>query len=267
MKDRTPFEAAPEYVRAAFLFLRDPTKKPRFRGRLVVLPLLFFLLFLSCSGRYPRIHDIRYEIVGLQGAEERGSRETLSLALDVTDEDGLEDLETVALVLDAEQLYWKIERSQWEWKSFGGGKWLVCSGILPEPGHLFPRGEYRVLVADLAGYRAEATFRLQDEPVEGAFPSIERKGGTLVLHPGEGPVLLVLTSSTGAVLGSFPLKPGANPIDPILASPAIRTQAKEFYLYSRSSSGEGPIRVKGPYAGSEFLFSREETEHPVENVQ
>lgn len=185
----------------------------------------------------------------------------------MTDEDGIEDLEAVALVQDAEELYWKIRRDQWEWKPFGGGKWAVCSGILSQPGRPFPRGEYRVVVTDMAGYRAEREFSVRAEPFKVTFPSIQKKDGTLVLNPGSGSTILVLTSSAGTILGSFPLKRGENPLQPILASPAIRTQAKEFFLYSKTSDREGPIWIKGPYEGSKYLFSREETKDPVQKVQ
>jgi hypothetical protein len=64
------------------------------------LLLIAVLPFSSCSGRYPRIHDVRYKVVLLQSPSETPPQESLSLALDVTDEDGLEDLEAVALVQD-----------------------------------------------------------------------------------------------------------------------------------------------------------------------
>jgi hypothetical protein len=263
MKGQKAFQAAPNQEGAAFFF-------DRFSSSILTsfaLLLVAILTVFSCSGRYPRIHDIRYKVVLLQSPDETPPQESLSLALDVTDEDGIEDLEAVALVQDAEELYWKIRRDQWEWKPFGGSKWLVCSGLLSRPGKPFPRGEYRVVVTDMAGYRAEREFSIRAEPSRVTFPSIERKDGKLVLRPGSGSTLLVLTSSTGTLLGSFPLKGGENSLQPILASPAIRTQAKEFFLYSRAPDGEGPIWVKGPYEGSKFLFSREETEYPVKKVQ
>ncbi|MCX7787933.1 MAG: hypothetical protein N2442_09580 [Spirochaetes bacterium] len=253
MKGKNAFQAVPLFKGAAFFFR-------------IALLLVSILLF-SCSGRYPRIHDVRYRIIILQGPNDTTPQETLSLALDITDEDGIEDLEAVALVQDAEELYWKIRRDQWEWKPFAGGKWLVCSGLLSQPGRPFPRGGYRVVVTDLAGYRAEREFSLSAEPFRGTFPSIQKKGGMLVLYPGSGSTLLVLTSSTGSTLGSFPLKRGENSLQPILASPAIRTQVKEFFLYSKTSDGDGPIWVKGPYEGSKFFFSREETKDPVQEVQ
>lgn len=249
MKGKKAFQAAPRKRRAAFFFMSFPVKS-------LVTTLLICLILTSCSGRYPRIHEVRYRLVLLQGANDTTQKETLSLALDVSDEDGIEDLEAVALVQDEEELFWKIRRDQWEWKPFGGGKWLVCSGLLSQPGKPFPRGTYRVVVTDMAGYQAEREFVLRTEPFKVTFPSIQRQDGMLVLIPGSGPTLLVLLSSTGTVLGSFPLKQGNNSLQPILASPAIRTQTKEFFLYSKPSEGDGPLWVKGPYEGSKFLFSR-----------
>ncbi|GEM_PF-1124203 len=274
MKGQKTFRAVPR-IRGAAFFFKSYILKTRHLGKkvpsallkILVAPLLVFFVFPSCSGRYPRIHEVRYRIVFLQGANDTSKQESLSLALDVTDEDGIEDLEAVALVQDAEELYWKIRRDQWEWRSFGGGKWLVTSGLLSQPGKPFPRGEYRVVVTDLAGYRAEREFSLRAEPFWGTFPSIQKKDDMIVLTPGSGSTLIVLTSSTGTVLGSFPLKRGENPLKPILASPAIRTQVKEFYLYSKTSDGEGPIWVKGPYEGSKFFFSREEAKDPVQKIQ
>lgn len=259
MKGQKAFQAASQKKRAAFFlnpFFSNPFLSLERFPTLLVMILLGSLLGSSCSGRYPKIHEVRYRIVILQGVNETVSQESLSLALDVTDEDGIEDLEAVAVVQDAEELYWKIRRDQWEWKPFGGGKWLVCSGLLSRPGRPFPRGGYRVMVTDMAGYRAEREFFIQDGPFNVTFPSIQRKDDMLVLNPGSGSTLLVLTSSTGTILGSFPLKRGENSLKPILASPTIRTQAKDFFLYSRLPEGEGPIWVKGPYEGSKFLFSR-----------
>ncbi|MFQ3620497.1 MAG: hypothetical protein SNJ78_06080 [Spirochaetales bacterium] len=225
-------------------------------NKLPLYGIVILFVFASCSGRYPKIQEIRYRWVFIQETTSSPPVETLSIAIYVTDEDGLEDLEAVALVNDRQELYWKVPKEQWEWKSFGGVKWLVCSALFPPSGKTFPRGTYRVIVRDMAGYRAEKDLSLLGKAREVQFPRLERKGSNLILTPGSGSTLLVLTSPVGAILGSFPLKAGENPVQPILASPAVRTGAQYLYLYSQFSTVEGPIWVQGPYNALEFLSPR-----------
>jgi hypothetical protein len=269
------FKAALPKRRAAFFF--SPGFSPVLRKGLLrraytaiktgCFVCLLSLQISSCSGSFPRIHELRWKLILLQEAQSTEIQETLSVAVDVTDEDGTEDLEAVAVIHDQEELYWKISHDQWEWKSFGGKKWLVCSGLQPPQRNGMPRGNYRIVVTDLAGYRAESEFSITVPAYSIRFPQVQWEEDALRLIPGSGPSLLALVSFTGVVLGTLPLKSGLNPLNVFFSSPKIRTGAKEMYVYSSSLEQDGPLWIKGPWAASEFLFPREKTEKTVEKIQ
>jgi hypothetical protein len=213
-----------------------------------------FFLFLSCSGSPPKIEEIRYRLMAFNDREKDRVYEYLVLGVRAADEDGQDDLESLSLIHDEEELYWQFDQDEWVVREFRQQSWLVAETILAGKEFL-PRGVYRILVRDFSGSLAERSFSLtapEEPPPE--FPALALEDGGLVLSSAGNESILMVKSAAGVLLGSFVLKKGRNSRQLILANAQITDQAKDLYLYTQGPSA-GISLLSGPWAASDFLFS------------
>jgi hypothetical protein len=93
---------------------------------------LGFSLFLSlsCSGSPPKIEEIRYRLVAFNDKEKGRVYEYLVLGVRATDEDGSDDIESLSLVHDEQELYWQFDQDEWTVREFRQQSWLVAETIL-----------------------------------------------------------------------------------------------------------------------------------------
>lgn len=132
-------------------------KKSKF---LIVLPLIIF--FLSCSGEAPVVNELWWQLNIENNLQNGETGESLSFFIHGEDGDGQEDLESLYLINDDKQFYWTMESDDWSIKKEQNVTWIGRNGILaPGDGH-FPEGNYRVLLIDRGGERAEKTFYLRN---------------------------------------------------------------------------------------------------------
>jgi hypothetical protein len=88
--------------------------------------------------------------------------ESLSLFVHATDDDGEEDLDEIFLIFDDEYTVWNIPSELWIKQTENGVTWIGFNGLsAPGDGH-FSEGNYRVLLIDLGGDRAESSFYLRN---------------------------------------------------------------------------------------------------------
>lgn len=127
--------------------------------------LLMFALF-ACEGAPPEINDIFYQITLSKNLTQNRSEEILSLFLTIHDEDGEDDIESIYLLNDQQELFWKLDSSNWEKTDRKGSRWIGSSSIQMADGSPFPRGKYRVLVSDQGGSRGEKELQLNVPGVE-----------------------------------------------------------------------------------------------------
>lgn len=133
------------------------------------------LLALSaCSQAAPRIASVSLRLVQTGGAD----NERLSLFVLAEDDDGEGDLDELYLVHDGEQLSWKLTGKDWVQAKRAGRTWYGSHALAAPPGASLPRGEYRVVLADKGGSRAERRAYL-DVPVrvDRPFPRFVVKDG------------------------------------------------------------------------------------------
>lgn len=218
---------------------------------------LCLTVFLAgCSGSSPEILETRFRLVAFQDREKSLTYEYLSLAVHAVDEDGWDDLESLALIHDGDELYWQIYQDRWTKRQVRQDVWIAVEAVAAADYGPLPRGTYRIVVKDYAGSRAEGSLRLNIPAVlPEAFPSLAPDGENLVLTgPGDEAILMV-KSAAGALLGSFILKKGPSTRESILSNVQIKNQAKHLYLYQQGPV-DGYSLMSGPYEASDLLFPR-----------
>jgi hypothetical protein len=138
-----------------------PRKKKCF-----LLPLLL-AAFLSCSRSEPRIAYGSLRLVYYQGAE--GPEERFSLFVLPEDEDGVEDLHSLALYHDRDGLVWSLPAEEWIALELDGETWVGSRHIAMLDGGALPRGQFRAVLTDQGGEHSERSL-VFDAPRESRYP-------------------------------------------------------------------------------------------------
>lgn len=219
------------------------TRRPRRRPRPLLLAGagLLALSLLGCGGETPELLGLeqRLELRPRQGGN---PYESLSVFVAVRDQDGYEDLEALWIVHDAEELYWSFSPKDWTSRDEGGERWIGSADLAMPDRRPLPRGAWRVLVADLAGRRAERPFRLDGGGENRAPPLLERSGTGFVLKSVWPETMVLAYDAVGALLRAAPAKPGTIVLETLLgAQEAQRTTSAAAYGYD-------PAARRGAYS-------------------
>jgi len=215
------------------------------------------VLLVRCGGHPPEILEVRSRLLLFDDRERGEIYEYLTVAVRAEDRDGPDDLESLALIHDRDELFWRLTADRWSRRELRQENWIAAEGIVAAPPGPLPRGTYRVVVKDYAGRKAETSFRLENPPPgDPVFPSLGRGKGSLELDSPQSEAVLLAVSASGAPLGAFTLKRGANSRESVLTNSQVRSQARRLYLYRLPSSGEGAL-VSGPYDAGDYLFPPE----------
>ena len=141
--------------------------------------ILVFLFFLSCSENPPEIEQLFWQSNRFNDLEKNTVYDTLSVFVQVDDQDGIEDIASLYIINDKQQLFWKIDSENLVIKENRNVTWVGSSRIKMNDYSMFPSGEYRVLVIDEAGEREETSFTLKNSsymPEKEDFPALSVKG-------------------------------------------------------------------------------------------
>ena len=144
-------------------------------------------LVLSCAENRPEINQIFWQINKIHNLDSGKYYDTLSLFIEARDEDGIEDLQTIYLINDKEELFWKMTEENWIQKTDREENWFGSGSIIMNDFSSFPSGKYRTIVIDEAGERAETSFTLSKYESgfpEDSFPSAGIRGNTPYYSPG-----------------------------------------------------------------------------------
>ncbi|MFP4444323.1 MAG: hypothetical protein ACLFST_14475 [Spirochaetia bacterium] len=160
----------------------------------VLIKLLFpFLLIIcaGCSGSIPEIVQTFHQInvtkdLGTGRIIEKGT-----VFLQVQDEDGFNDIESVAILYENDLLIWELTPSNWEYRDRDGEEWIGSTSIVMPDRSPLPRGKYLVEITDLAGEKAETELYFSaDKPDYESvpFPSVSWPDGDLLVQSGPSTV-------------------------------------------------------------------------------
>ena len=128
--------------------------------------IILLILFQGCGGAAPEILELRWRL-NIQLTPRPRDRltdnntlgfENLSVFIQPSDEDGIEDLDSMYLINNERDLFWALDASQWKTITSANNFWVgsnqFSSGYLRE----LPRGNYRVELYDKSGERAQRNF-------------------------------------------------------------------------------------------------------------
>jgi len=221
----------------------------------ILLVLLSALAASGCSGNPPEILESKWTLVLYEDREKGSVYEYLSVGVLARDEDGLDDLESLSIVNDSAELYWLVPQDRWTKRQIRQETWLVADSLTTADLGPVPRGNYRLVLSDYSGARAETSISVNPpKSVREAFPSIRPGKNSIVLSSNKSEASLLVLSAAGVTLGSFTLRKGDNALAPILSNQQIKSQAKNLYLHEYGEGGAA--RVSGPYDALEILFPR-----------
>ena len=148
------------------------------------LPVLALPIVIACTGRPPQISDVFWQINQFADQTEGISYERLSVFIEVDDPDGFEELESVYLIHDEQELFWELSTESWATTEADGRRWVGANSICMPDYSPMPRGDYRVLVQDLGGDAAETQISITTRtlsPTEIGFPAVSIRNGQMVV--------------------------------------------------------------------------------------
>lgn len=127
---------------------------------------VFFLLLMSCSGAVPKISQVVWQVNLLRTPSESSGHQELSVFILVEDEDGIGDIDSIYLIHDESELFWKLNKDNWNMKVLSGDYWLGSNSIKMNDRSNLPGGNYRIVVIDKAGERASQVFTISENMLE-----------------------------------------------------------------------------------------------------
>jgi hypothetical protein len=206
------------------------------------------ILAASCSTTPPKIAQTFWQLNLVTNPETNRSHESLSLFLHVTDDNGQSDLDSIYLINDAAELYWRLTPSNWQFLDENGELWVGSNSIEMPDFSALPRGAYRVLLSNLAGERATDEIFLSAQKLSAAgkdFPEISVKGGRVTV--GQSPVdpVLWVYNPAGRLIGTR-RGSGTYAAASLVPSGGQRSDALTLYVYAYDKNC-GCGLVSGPY--------------------
>lgn len=204
------------------------------------------LVFASsaCTVTKPEILELTWQIHHRHDIQERTKTEELSFWVHVNDEDGDDDIESVYIIHDGSELFWRLQADSWERTTIGEELWFGHSGLRMYRDGLFPRGTYRVMVVDRAGERAESTLYVSSDripPEDTEYPVLSIKDGEISVASPTERLTLWFYDGAAAVVKLFPTTSTQIPISSALSRPEQDIAVGlAVYIYD-NDSGIGAI--------------------------
>lgn len=208
------------------------------------------LMVVACSGEPPSITRVATQLIVVEDLEAGTVGEELSVHIVPEDKDGLEDLEYLHVVSDPGELYWTMDSSSWTRTRGQNDEWLGSARLSMPPGEPFPRGEYRLLLYDLAGDSDEETFRLDMDVLDTAsipFPRARIADDKITLDGGFAWYTLLLYSTADTYVRSYPSQAAGVGVETIRKSDPLLRGGFRFWVYTYWSSRSVGL-LSGPYA-------------------
>ena len=209
----------------------------------------FAILWLgSCTGEAPRIVQVFWQLNAVQDRAAESLYESLTLFVHVEDADGAEDLATIYLLHDRDELFWQLDSDEWARHEESDEVWVGSNDISMPTNEGFPRGRYRLEVVDQAGERDRSEIYLSAEPIalsEIRFPEAQVTDGAVTIRSLREEHSLWFYDSGDLPLKVFPTNARRVPLDSVL-NQRDRESARTLYLYVYDET-MGIGIISGPY--------------------
>ena len=216
------------------------------RIKLVILTALSLLL-ISCSGAVPEIGQVVWQVNFLRTPSELSEHQELSVFMLIEDEDGIADIESIYLIHDELELFWKLNPGTWNQKVLGGKNWIGSNSIRMSDRSDLPSGNYRLVVIDKAGERDSRDFNISrnmlDVKNSEYFPELVI-GSDIVINSKFSDNTLWIYDESMEILKNIQIETGRISMDIINNDTANKARWVSIYSFD-AENGIGLIR--GPY--------------------
>lgn len=226
---------------------------------ILLVPLLFLLLLISCNENPPEIPEVYFQINMVHDLSREKYYESLSLFAHITDEDGTDDIQEIYCIDDANELFWRLTEDSWIQYEDQGELWIGSNGLIVPGESVFPRGELRLLAIDSAGERSEIalynnTPAIPFEKIH--FPSIRLENSTVLLNFGgndEGEIRFYDENGSLLFIQSVMTESDQQLAEALRQRRDQLSASSEFWIYYYDQL-QGFGVASGPYDTTLFFF-------------
>ncbi len=213
------------------------SRRPRHLG----MPLVACMLLLcACGGEPPEVMAVEARLELRPG--DPSAYESLSAFASVRDLNGLDDIESIMIVHDESGLSWRLTDSNWTKRKEGAETWIGSAGLAMVQHDSLPRGEYRLVVVNLAGQKAERAFRMDADSKKARIPGLSVDSDTTTLDSAWPENYFLAYDAVGSLVSVKEAKPGK------LGILALFGSALEKRIQTLAAYGYDPHRHLGAYS-------------------
>lgn len=213
------------------------------------LPAVAVVLLVACSPSRPKILQTFSQLNYVWDKGWEAPAEALAIFVQVENDDGLEELDALYVLSDAEEIYWKLERGNWTQLTRPGENWIGANQLTIPFRPEIPRGSYRVLLTTKAGERQSTTFSIdvvrlnQARPV---WPQVAVVGDRLLVGNAPPSYALWLYGVEGNLLHQLVSNQASLALADIQSLPPVSQRATRTWLYWYNEK-EGYGMLLGPF--------------------
>ncbi len=207
-------------------------------------------LLAGCANSPPSVVDTFWQMNLVRNPGSGQISEALSFFVDVRADGGIKDLDSIYLLSDAQELYWRLDSSNWVKSERDGRLWVGSNQIEMNDRSPLPRGVYRVMVTALSGERAVRTFDLSTGPLDPAgvsFPRLAIGASALEVSSAFASTTVWVYNRVGELIAAKSGVPGRWALASLLTTSVLQAEATTLVVYAYDEKlGCGVI--SGPYA-------------------
>lgn len=147
------------------------------------LKFIFPVIFLSCSLSSPVIKEVQWDIKLVKDTKNNVVYESLSIFMNISDEDGRNDVKTIMLIDEKNQIHWELNSENWI-REDKGDIWYGTNSIIMADRSPIPRSTFKLFVRDRAGESVEDKVYITKQKLDTAtvkFPELEIKNRKFIL--------------------------------------------------------------------------------------
>ncbi len=221
------------------------------RRFLAVAAVLILLLAAGCGNSPPELNQIYSQLNFLnEPGSERVWAELLVL-MNADDEDGYDNLEFIHVINEKQQLFWTVDSDSRSERDNRGMKWIGGQRFMMTEGEIPPPGEYRVIITDKAGERAEDGIFLpivKEIPAAEDFPEIAftEDDNIFIIKSAEKRNIISFYDSAGKLLSAYASTPGEVNIRALKENDILTDNWRSMRI-SFYSDATGAGLISGPY--------------------
>lgn len=207
------------------------------------------VLFVSCSGSIPQINAVHYQLNLVYDADKNISYESLSVFTAAVDDDGVDDIARLYIMIDDKRLYWEIGEKYLQKIQLENEDWFGSQHIVMPDRSIFPRGLYRIQLADKGGHRSESDFLLpynRSLLQETAFPQVSITEDSLTVSGSQAAYKVWFYTNQGELQHVQEMNAGTHKIRDLYPASVLDKSIEYIKIYTVKQDQDVGV-ITGPY--------------------